>query len=143
MIDLAMVVGILILIVSIIDFFIKKVPSALLTGMLFLVAIVNMTEVTFGMIHLSFGIIAFIFAWMVYEAKFIGGVADLKIIALLGMMVNSIPTFFIMIGLVMLLGFLYKLFCRFILKKEDKEEVAFLPVLFVVYLILYIGGGVI
>jgi hypothetical protein len=143
MIDLAIVVLIMLSIVSIIDFFTKKIPSALLTGMVFMVAIVNMAEVTFGMIHLAFGILAFLFAWMIYEVSFIGGMADVKIIALLGMMINSIPNFFIMIGFIMVFGFLYKLFWRFIMKKQDKEEVPFLPCLLIVYILLYTGGGII
>lgn len=143
MIDLSLVILILLAIVSAIDLYTKKIPSVFLTGMIFIVAVVNMYEVTFGMIHLSFGILAFIFAWLIYEAGFIGGIADIKIIALIGMMVRTIPTFFIMLGLIMFFGMIYKLFWRFILKKEEKEEIPFLPCLLLVYVLLYVGGGII
>lgn len=143
MIDLAIVVLILLVIASLIDLFVKKVPSVFLTGMIFLVAVVNMYEITFGMIHLSFGILAFIFAWLLYEARFIGGIADVKVIAIIGMMVATIPQFFVMLGFIMVIGILYKLFWRFALKKKDDDEVPFLPALFIVYLLLYVGGAII
>lgn len=143
MISLAIVILTLLTVASIIDFYVKKIPSILLTAMIFIIAMVNMTEITFGLIHMSFGILAFIFAWLIYEGRFIGGIADVKVISMIGMMVKNIPVFFIMIGLIMILGVSYKLIWRYGLKRKKQEEVPFLPCLWLVYLILFFMGGII
>jgi len=43
---------------------------------------VNFHDLQYGMLHLSFGILAFIFAYLLYEGKFIGGVADIKVLVI-------------------------------------------------------------
>ena len=142
-ITLTMIVFALLLVVSLIDFRTKHVPAFLTTSIIFLVAMVNMADIQFGLIHLAFGVLAFIFAYLLYEAEFIGGVADIKVMVIIGMMVTNIFSFFMFLGLVMLFGFLYKLVWRFILKKSEGSEVPYLLSLWAIYVILWMQEGLI
>ena len=142
-ITLTMIVFTLLLVVSIIDFKTKKVPSFLTTALIFLVAMVNMTEVQFGLIHLSFGILAFVFAYMLYELNFINGIADIKVLTIIGMMVKTIPYFFFFLIFTVAYGCVYKLFWRFVLKKEYACEVPYIASLLITYVALWLGGGLI
>jgi prepilin signal peptidase PulO-like enzyme (type II secretory pathway) len=143
MITLSIIILFLLGVVAIIDYFFKKIPSILLTAMIFLVVMVNMSEVTFGMIHISFGIIAFIFAYLLYEADFFGGIGDLKVITIIGMMISSIPMMFVFIILTMTFGLFWKILWKIRFKGQEIKEIPFIPSLFIVYLIIYIFGGII
>lgn len=143
MISLTLIIFVLLGITALIDIKTKKIPSIFLTGIIFLVAMVNMVEITFGLIHLAFGILAFIFAYMLYEARFIGGIADIKTLVIIGLLIRSIPSFFLFIILIMVIGFIYKLFFRYVLKKDFKEEIPFILALVFVYIILWFSGGLI
>ena len=143
MIGLVLIVLFFLVVASILDLYIKKVPSIFLTGLIFIVALVNLSEITFGMIHLSFGIISFIFAWMLYEADFIGGVADIKIIIVIGMLCSTVPTLMIFFGLIAVFGVLYKGFWIYGLKRKQYELIPFVPCLLWIFLTLWLGGALI
>ena len=143
MISITLIIFILLGVTALIDLKTRKIPSIFLTGIIFLVAMVNMAEITFGLIHLAFGVLAFVFAYMLYEAQFIGGVADIKTLTIIGLLIRNIPSFFLFIILIMVIGFLYKLFFRYVLKKGFKEEIPFILALFFVYVLLWISGGLI
>lgn len=143
MISLTIIIFALLGITALIDLKTKKIPSIFLTGIIFLVAMVNMTEITFGLIHMAFGILAFIFAYMLYEGQFIGGVADIKTLTIIGLLVKNIPSFFLFILLTMVIGFIYKIFFRYVLKKGFREEIPFILALVLVYVLLWGFGGLI
>ena len=142
-ITLTLIVFTLLFIISLIDLRTKKVPAFLTTGMIFLIAMVNMANIEFGMIHMAFGVLAFIFAYMIYELEFIRGVADIKVIVIIGMMVSSIPYFFMAIILIMLLGMGSKFVWRYGLRKSEGSEIPFIVSLWAVYTVLWISGGLI
>jgi len=142
MISLTIVVAILLLIVAVLDYKTKSVPSVFLTGIILLVATVNLSEVTFGMIHLTFGAIAFIYAYLLYEFDFIGGVADIKVITIIGMMIANVPFLLYLIALVVVLGSLYK-FILLAKGGEFNSEIPFIPILFMIFLILWVFRGLI
>ena len=140
---LEVVILVLLGIVAVIDLFIKKVPSIFLTGIIFVVAMVSFHDLQYGMLHLSFGILAFIFAYLLYEGKFIGGVADIKVLVIIGMMVFNIPSFFMFILFTLLFGFTWKAGFKFFMKKPSTYEAPFIPALFLVYICLLVNGGII
>jgi len=115
-----------------------------LTGLIFVVLMVNFyVDFEFGIVQIMLGIIGFVFAYMLYEARFIGGVADVKFIIVMAMMISTIPYLFIMFILIMVFGFVHLLNFRFILKRDYGEEIPFLFPLLTVYITLYILGGLI
>lgn len=132
----------LLLVIAIIDWKFKSVPSIFLTGLLFVVAMVNFVDFNWGVFHLSMGAMAFIFAWLLYEGQFISGIADVKVLSIIGLMINSIPMFFVFVLVTLLMGMSYKLIFRFILKKDQFEEIPFIPALVCVYIVLFLIGGV-
>ena len=140
---LTIIVFVFLFIISLIDLRTKKVPAFLTTAIILAVAMVNMANINFGIIHLSFGVIAFIFAYLLYEMNFIGGIADIKVIVIIGMMIAEFSTFFVFILMIMILGIGYKIIWRYILKKPESAEVPFIISLWAVYLILWINEALI
>jgi len=120
------------LIASIIDWKIKVLPSIFLTGMLFAVAFLNPANI-FG------GVMMFIVAYLLYEADFFSGVADIKVMTMIGFMLSTTNYLLGLILLTVVFGFVWKVLIKWRLKKED--DVAFIPVFFFIYLTLWLLGG--
>jgi hypothetical protein len=138
---LSIIVLIFLAIVSVIDLKFKQVPSIFLTGFILAVIIVNYNS--HGLSFLFYGIASLVFALFLYEFDFIGGVADIKVIVIIGLMLNSIKSLFIFMILIMSIGIIYQGFFTFILKKEKGSEIPFLLSFFIVYIILILLGVVI
>jgi len=117
------------IVISIIDIKHKSIPAVFTTGAIFVLALLNIENILFG-------ILAFIFAWFMIEADFFRGVADLKITTLLGLTIPSLIEFFALVLLILFFGFAYKITIRVIFKKKSSEEVAFVPVFLCVYIVL-------
>jgi len=132
---------VLLAIISIIDWKFKAVPSILLTSIIFITAVTHFKDLDQGVTSISFGILAFIFAYFLYEADFIKGVADIKFIVIIGLMISTISMFFVSIILIMLYGIAYKMVFYFLFKDES-IEIPFIPALYSVYVVLFILGGV-
>jgi len=133
MIDMiVLVIGLLLLMVSYIDWKLKLLPSILLTAMVFTVAVLNPS-------NLWFGIMAFIIAYLLYEADFFSGVADIKIMTMIGFMLSTTNHLFGLILLTVIFGLIWKVLIKWRLKHE--KDVAFLPVFFFIYLTLFLLGG--
>ena len=122
-----------ILITSIIDWKFKSIPSILLTTMLFFVAFLNPA-------NLWFGIMTFIIAYLLYEFDFFSGVADIKIMTMIGFMLSTTNNFFIFLILTVVFGFIWKVLIKWRLKNE--KHVAFIPVFLFIFITLLILGGV-
>jgi len=129
---LLIIVGLFLLIASIIDWKIKKIPSIFLTGMIFAVAMVNPA-------NLWFGIMAFIMGYLLMEADFFSGVADLKIMTLIGFMLSTTNYLLGFILLTVIFGVIWKILIKWRLPKE--KDVAFVPVFLFLYFTLYLVGG--
>jgi hypothetical protein len=130
---LILVIGAFLLIASIIDWKVKKLPSIMLTAMLFAVAMLNPA-------NLWFGIMTFILAFLLYEAGFFSGMADVKILTMLGFMVSTTNWLFALILLSVCFGFVWKVFVKIRLPKE--KDCAFIPVFLFVYITLILLGGI-
>lgn len=120
-------------ITSVIDWKYKEIPSIFLTGILLVVLALNPSNIFLGLLSL-------VFALLIYEADFIGGIADIKIITIIGLTLTNFYWFFVYIILIFLFGIIWK----FVYKKRFKKAkiVAFVPVLFFVFLALLMIGGV-
>ena len=126
------VVGGFLLFASLIDWKFKALPSILLTSMLFAVAVLNPA-------NLWFGIMMFIVGYMLMEADFFSGVADLKILTMLGFMIHTTNYMFGLILLTVIFGFIWKVLIKW--RFRNDKDVAFIPVFFFIYLTLFLLGG--
>lgn len=126
------IVGAFLLIASIIDWKVRALPSIMLTAMLFAVAVLHPA-------NLWFGIMAFMISYLLYEADFFSGVADIKIMTMIGFLISTTNYLFGLILLTVIFGFIWKVLIKWRLKKE--KETAFIPVFFFIYVALYMLGG--
>jgi len=120
------------LIVSIIDYRLRVLPSIMLTGMLFAVAVLNPA-------NLWFGVMGFIMAWLLYEAGYFGGIADVKVMTTIAFMLSTTNYFLLFIILTMLFGVVWIALIRW--RFKDDKEYAFIPVFPFVFIALFILGG--
>jgi hypothetical protein len=120
----------------------KTLPSPLTTSLIFILAIVNLD-------NLPYGILAFIFGYLMMEGltddgEFFSGVADLKVCVALGLMVSNLFAFFLMVMLIVIFGVVYKSIIVKAVKK--KGDIAFIPVFLFVYIAMLIidkvAGGI-
>lgn len=133
-IPLAFILLGILVIMAIIDWKYKQIPSVFLTGTLFVTMMIQLfSPLQTTIFHLTAGLTMFVFAWMLYEADFIGGIADVKIITIIGLMLENYWMIFITVILILLYGVFYKIIFRYVLKKDIKEEVPFVPCLVSVY----------
>jgi hypothetical protein len=130
------------ILLSAIDIRKQTLPSILTTSGIFLVAIANFQ-------NLPYGILAFIFGWILMDGfadkgEFFSGVADLKMMVLLGLMTSTLGMFLVTCVLVVIFGTLYKVFAVKVFKQ--KEVTAFIPVFLLTFITLmiikYVVGGI-
>jgi len=131
------VLGVLVL-ASFLDLKYKAVPSVLLTGMIFAVLLLRPD-------NLLFGIIAFVFAIMIRDlisdvAGMEFGVADIKILVIMGLLLTNFASLMIMIIMFLIFQFAYTVVWRW--KVSKTEEMPFIPCLLAVYVALILVGGV-
>ena len=119
------------LVVSLIDWKLKVLPSIMLTGMLFVVAVLNPA-------NLWFGVMGFIVAWLLYEADYFSGIADIKVMTIIAFMLSTTNMFFGFVLLTVFFGLVWKVLIKWRLKHE--KDVAFLPVFFFIYITLLMLG---
>lgn len=134
MIDwILLIVGALLLIFSIIDWKIRTIPSIFLTGILFVVAFLHPA-------NLWFGIMGFIIAYLLYEAEFFSGVADVKIMTMIAFMIQTTNWMLLFIILTVTFGLFWKILIKWRMRNE--KETAFVPVFFFIYITLILLGGI-
>ena len=131
------VLGVLI-IASFLDIKYKAVPSVVLTAMIFAVLLLRPD-------NLLFGVIAFVFAFMIKDllddiAGMSFGVADIKILVIIGLLLANFSSLMIMIICFLFFQFFYTLVWRWKVSKE--EEMPFIPCLLAVYITLMLVGSV-
>jgi len=126
------------IIASLLDLKYKGVPSVALTGLIFIVAVLRIE-------NLQFGILAGLMAWtvkdLIYEFQGLEfGMADIKIMAIIGLLVPSLEAFLFFIGIFSIFQFVYTAVWQWRVG-HDKER-PFIPCLLAVYIALMIIGGV-
>jgi hypothetical protein len=125
------------ILVSLIDWRFKAIPSVLMTGMLFVVAFVS--TVLINETTLLFGVLSFIFAKLISELDEHRGMADTKATVIIGFMLASWQGFIQYIVILIFLQMAYTFVMRTWIYK--KGEFPFLPLYLIVYIILLISGG--
>ena len=113
MINLSMILLVFLVAMAIIDWKFKQIPSIFLTGALFVTAMIQLFSVN-AIFHLISGLIMFVFAWLIYEADFITGIADVKIITIIGLMLSNYWMIYITIVLILFYGVAYKIIFRYV-----------------------------
>lgn len=124
----------LILIVAmILDIKLKSVPSVLLSGLLLIVAVVNID-------YFVFGGLALVYAWFLMDLGFIEGMADVKVLGITGFFIPNIYLFLVFLLVVVTAGFIYEWSLVYIMKIPKKTKVPFLPVLVLTFIVInYLG----
>lgn len=117
---------------SVLDLKYRVLPSILTTSLLFVVAVLNIP-------NLHFGILSAIFGWLLMEGigeggDFFSGMADFKVLVTIGLLITTVQGFLLYVVMIMIAGVVYKLVMVYILNKKD--ETAFIPVFVIVYVIL-------
>ena len=127
---------IFLVIISIIDIKYKAIPSVVLTGAIFVLAVVNPTSIIFGVYS---GLLAFLLYELGEDVNMPFGMADVKVMIILGLMVSTLTNFIFMIGLFAIFQFVYILTIR--LKGAKDKELPFIPVFAFTYFSLWMLGG--
>jgi hypothetical protein len=122
------------LLVSILDWKFKFMPSVLLTGMLFILLVVNYSNVMYGLF-------AFVLAYFLYEFNYFEGMADIKVMTIVGLMLGSLKFLMIFAVIVTIFGFVWKISYKW--KHPKAKEVPFVPVFLFCYICLWILGGIV
>jgi len=119
--------------VSYLDLKYRTMPSVILSSLIFVLLIIYPS-------HLIFGLTAFAFAFMMKDLTSNDfGVADIKVMIVIGLMIGSLNEFILMIFLFVILQFAYTVIWRW--KFGKGSEMAFVPCLTLVYIAMMILGG--
>jgi hypothetical protein len=120
----------------------KTLPSPLTTSLLFIVALVKIQNLEFGVLGFIFGLL--MMEGLTHDGEFYSGLADLKMTVVLALMVSNIFAFILLIILILIYGVVYKAIIVRVAKK--KGDIAFIPVFLVVYMTILllekIMGGI-
>jgi len=127
-----LILGVLVCLIgaSFLDLKYRAIPSVFLTGLLFIVAIIRVD-------FIAFGVLAGVFAWvmkdLIYEFNGLDfGIADIKILAIIGLMLHTRYEFLLMIGIFSIFQLAWVSLWSWKMK-ADKREMPFIPVLLAVY----------
>lgn len=120
--------GFLIL-VSILDILFRKMPSVFLTA--FLIALIVLKSE-----NLYFAMISGLFALLFYEFDFLQGIADIKVLIMLGFFTTVLWQVFLVAVLTILYGFVWIAIIKLKAPQKYKDGTPFIPVFFFIYLTL-------
>lgn len=115
---------------SLIDIKDKKIPSVVTTSAIFVLGMVNYQTMMFGILGAVFGL----FLW---ELGVFHGIADIKGITILGLMIADLKTFLLMMGLIALFSLVYQFALKRMFKYREGQEIPFLPIFFFTYLAIF------
>jgi len=132
---LSLVLIFVFLIASYLDLRYKAIPSIFLTIFIFIVLIANPE-------NLFFGVLAFVFSILIGEligdvAGLDFGIADKKLLTIIGLMISTMHGFVIMLIVFMIFQFVYVTVWRY---KTNEKEIPFIPCLTAIYIFLLIVG---
>lgn len=138
---ISLVIIILILLVSLIDAVRKQVPSVFLTAVILIALLYNISLNNINQVF--FGIAGAIFSLALLDLDFIGGTGDIKVITASALILNSFNALSVYMVLLVVFGTIYKVILVHGFKKSEVDEVAFIPLIAVVTLIMGLLGGTI
>lgn len=125
------------IIASILDLKYRGVPSVSLTSLIFLVAILRID-------NLQYGVLAGLMAWTIKDLlfEFQGlefGMADIKIMIIIGLLIPNLYSFFMFIAIFSIFQFVYTAIWQW--KIGTDKERPFIPCLLAIYITLLLIGG--
>lgn len=128
---LELIVLFCILIYALFDLKEKAVPAFMTTALILALLIINSQ-------NLIWGIAGFVFGWLLYEfdfsgGQYVGGLADVKVLAIIGMMISNLATFASMMVMLSGFGVIAAVVRHFYYKGKEPKEFPFIPVLLLVY----------
>jgi len=128
------IVGAVLILFTILDVKNKEIPSLYTTGLIFFLIVI------FGLEGLMSGAVSFILGWLLVDADFFSGTADLKLLTAMGIMIPFRWVLLTFLVIFMFYGIVYKILIVKIMK--HKGEIAFVPVILCTYithlLVMYI-----
>lgn len=130
-VTLIIIVGVCLLIMSILDFKYKAIPSIFPTILILALLILRPQSYYLGLLCL-------VFAVLLYEFGYFKGRADFKVMAIIGLMMGHLLHFYAFMVITTIYGLCYQLALSLFLKVQKKEEISFIPVFFCVYITLMI-----
>jgi hypothetical protein len=130
------ILGVLIL-ASYLDIKYKAVPSVILTGMIFVVLLLRLENVYFGLVALVFAILIKDLINDVAGLDF--GTADIKIFIIMGLLISNLSNILLLLVIFLILQFAYTMIWRF--KVSNEQEMPFIPCLTAVYITMMLVGG--
>lgn len=127
---------------SVVDIIWKRFPSGFMTGLVFMIIVIAYLQT--GEVALVLGVFSFIIAWAFLEFGVpINGVADLKVIVMIGCLLKDLRFLFLFIAMIMVIGLAYQLILIKFLKVKEDEDMPFIPVLTACYIALLVLGGIV
>lgn len=137
MIEIALInifVLVVLLLSSYLDVKYREIPAVLLTATLIVV---------FAVFHknLVFGILAGLVAWIIYDLlatnSYEFGMADIKIMCIIGLMIATFEQFFFFLIIFAIVQFIYVFIFAKI--KKDTRQIPFVPCLTIIYIIMILA----
>lgn len=130
------------ILLSIVDIIWKKFPSGFTTGLLFMTVVASYIDR--GDAAIILGLFSFIIGWMMLEfGTPIKGVADLKIITMIGCVMLDIRFMFIFIAILMVYGLVYQGIMLKVFNLNSDDEIPFIPIITICYITLLLIGGIV
>jgi hypothetical protein len=96
--------------------------------------------------NLIWGISAFTFGWLLFEfdflgGKFFGGLADVKVVTIIGLMISNLQEFATLMIATTGFSVILSIILYYKNNKKIPDEIPFIPVLLLVYISVIIMGG--
>src|SRR6056297_818137 len=131
------VLGVLI-VASILDLKYRGIPSVALTGLIFVVAVLRIGNLEFGILA---GLMGWLIKDLIYEFQGIEfGMADIKILVVIGLLIPKIHFFMLFIGIFSIFQFVYTAVWQWRIGHDTERP--FIPCLLAVLIALICVGGV-
>lgn len=134
---LLVIVTLFMFIFSFLDIKYRLIPSVFTTSLLFIVLVLRLDNLEYGILALIFSVFIYELWSGMYGKDF--GLADMKVMVIIGLLISDMRMFFVFIGLFMLFQFIYAVLWSKFVKSENLMP--FIPCLYAVYLTLLMLGG--
>ena len=132
MIEMFLLIALTVL--TIIDIKERKFPAVLTTTIILVLLLVKIDNI-------HFGILAFVFGWLLLEFEYFSGGADLKVMTMIGLMIDNLASFMFSIMIILIVGTVYTILMVKVLKFKDKiDEVPYIPVFLISYIIILLSN---
>lgn len=124
------IAGIFLLLTTLFDLYHKKVLAIIPSIAILFLLIVNYDNTT----ALVFGLICGVTGLIFYEISFFEGLADIKSLIILGLLINSIQQYFITMLIICISAIIWMIFLKIAFDYKNDDEIPFMPVIFIGYL---------